>query len=85
MTIRLPARPREDPLVEDAVKPKAEPHPVDFWRGFPAPNAKRKPCGFCGDELLVSCSGDEHERCLNFKTAERHKRTKAHGQDSTVA
>ena len=66
-----------DPLVADAVK--AQPVVSDIkksiahWERFPAPDARRQPCRFCGDNLIMRCRGEEHARCLNFHTAERRK------------
>ena len=49
--IRLPPKPVEDALVADATPAKIEDTLAEaraFWRDFPPPGIKRKPCPFCG-------------------------------------
>ena len=77
MKLRFPARPREDPLVPGAVKPKAPIDPNERWRDMPAHDAKRKPCSHCGDMTLRGCKDHEYKGCLNFHTAERRKQKEA--------
>lgn len=75
MTVRIVARP--EPLIQDAVKAKAlfaEPSPEEttaWWKDFPAPDAKPKPCAFCGGNFIRVCKQSEHAGCLNFAQVER--------------
>ena len=77
LIIKRKAVPVADPLVADAVKAQPVLSEIEksmaAWERFPAPDARRQPCRFCGDNLIMRCRGEEHARCLNFRTAERRK------------
>lgn len=69
--------PSADPLVADAVKAKLaltdNEKSLAAWKKFPAPDAKRIACPFCGHAYYNPCGTDEHERCMNFHDAEKKK------------
>ena len=73
---RKPA-PAADPLVADAVKAKLaltdNEKSLAAWKKFPAPDAKRIACPFCGHAYCHPCRNDEHGRCMNFHDAEKKK------------
>lgn len=73
---------KADPLIGDATPAKAVFTELNveklltWWSKFPSPNARRKPCRFCGDVVTVACAVDDHSRCMTFATAERREKEK---------